>query len=78
MTDLFDDIEDCEELYEDRYYGLTTTAARARLCGQCAHYTIENIHMPSVRCKLDLRPTAEFDKSIGKWKATCSNFIKRV
>ncbi|MDX1921151.1 MAG: hypothetical protein SFU25_10520 [Candidatus Caenarcaniphilales bacterium] len=71
---LDDDIEDCEDFQTDPYAGLTTTSARAKLCGQCVHYTMQHIHMTSIRCKLELRPKAEFNQEKKIWTANCIKF----
>lgn len=73
---LHDDIEDCEDFQEDPYSGLTTTSVRAKLCGKCIHYTMQNIHMTSIRCKLELKPKANFNKEKKVWSASCEKFEK--
>ncbi len=77
MDELRGDLEDCEEIEEDRYGARSTTVARARLCGACIHYTIENRLMTSIRCTLGLRPTVEMNTETRDFKAQCEKFEKK-
>jgi hypothetical protein len=73
---IHDDIEECEEIFLDPYSGKTTTSARAKLCGSCINYLLQNIHMTSVRCKLEIRPKVHFDSSNNSWTASCQSFVQ--
>jgi hypothetical protein len=75
---LHDDLEDCEDIELDKYNAQTTTVARARLCGKCVNYTIENRLMPSIRCQLGIRPQVIFGTDQKKFIPSCSEFKKGI
>ena len=78
--ELNDDLEDCHEIVPDFYAHRSTTVARARLCGDCKHYTIKNQLLTCIRCELELRPTLKsHTDSKGKvgWLANCPKFERK-
>ncbi len=75
--ELHDDLENCDDLEQDFYAHRSTAVARARLCGDCIHYTIKNQLLTCIRCNLELRPSLKLNENSKSWIADCVNFQKK-